>query len=421
MELSVINFMNAGFWWATGIENTFIPHIRPGFRALDEYTLTQHYQQWKTDIDLVAATGVRALRWGIPWYRVQPRPDQWDWRWTDEVLDYMVNVKGITPILDLMHYGTPLWMDNSFVNSRYPETMAQYAGAVAARYKTLVRYYTPYNEPVLSAEWSGFRGEWPPYLIGDDGYAKVLLGITKGIVLTMQALKAEQPDMVTIQVEAMRRFRTSPLALMPLVRRINEQQYLSFDLTTGRVDEQHPLYGFLHEIGVTDNDLAWFRKHPVNFDVFGVNFYPWGYGELAQRKNGQLYRIPQRVNGAVIGDVINEVYQRYGQPIMVTETSAKGNIAVRARWMDETIQTMRNLRNQNVPVIGYTWFPLFTMVDWVYRRGRRPLSDYLLHLGLYDAAFDEADILQRHATPLVARYQHHMAQPMLSVVEQMAA
>ena len=156
---------------------------------------------------------------------------------------------------------------------------------------------------------------------------------------------------------------------------------ISFDLTTGRVDEQHSLYGFLHEIGVTDNDLAWFREHPVNFDVFGVNFYRWGYGELAQRKNGQLYRVPQRVNGAVMGEVINEVYERYGQPIMVTETSAKGNIAVRARWMDETIQMVRTLRNQNIPVIGYTWFPLFTMVDWVYRRGRRPLSEYLIHLG----------------------------------------
>src|SRR5215212_3005339 len=138
MELSVINLMNAGFWWATGIENTFIPHIRPGFRALDEYTLTQHYQQWKTDIDLVAETGVRALRWGIPWYRVQPTPDQWNWAWVDEVLDYIVNVKGIIPILDLMHYGTPLWLNNSFINHRYPETVAHYAATVAARYKSLV-------------------------------------------------------------------------------------------------------------------------------------------------------------------------------------------------------------------------------------------------------------------------------------------
>jgi len=403
---------NANFCWATGIENTFIPQVRPGFRALDEYALTQHYQQWKSDLDLVAEAGVQAVRWGIPWYRVQPSPDQWDWRWTDEVLDYLVNVKGITPILDLMHYGTPLWLDNSFINSRYPEAVANYAGAVAARYKSLIRYYTPYNEPVLSAEWSGSRGEWPPYLTGDDGYAKVLLAITKGIVLTVQALKAEQPDVITVQVEAMRRFWTNPLALLPLVGRINEQQYLSFDLTTGRVNEAYPLYGFLRQLGVTEDQLSWHRSHPVNFDVFGVNFYPWGYGELAMRKNGSLYRRPQRVNGAVLGDVIGEVYQRYGQPIMVTETSAKGNIAVRARWMDETIATVRHLRSQHVPIIGYTWFPLFTMVDWVYRRGRRPLQDYLIHLGLYDSTFDEAGILQRHTTPLVARYQQHIASPM---------
>lgn len=415
------HFFNTNFCWATGIEDTFIPQVRPGFRALDEYALTQHYQQWKTDIDLVAASGVQAVRWGVPWYRVQPRPDQWDWSWVDQVLDYMVNVKGITPILDLMHYGTPLWLENSFINSRYPQLMANYAGAVAARYKSLVRYYTPYNEPVLSAEWSGFRGEWPPYLHGDDGYMKVLLGVTKGIVLTVQAIKAEQPDAITVQVEALRRFWTNPLALLSLVARINEQQYLSWDLTTGRVNEQHPLYEFIRDLGVNDLDLAWYRHNAINFDIFGVNFYPWGYGELAMSKHGHLYRIPQRVNGAVIGDVIQEVYQRYMQPMMITETSAKGNIGVRGRWMDETIQVVRKLRTENVPVVGYTWFPLFTMVDWVYRRGRRPLADYLIHLGLYDAAFDEAGVLQRHATPLVERYQQHMARPMPGMIEQMAA
>src|SRR5678816_2396227 len=73
------------FLWATGIEDTFIPHTRSGLRALDEYELTQHYKLWKHDFDLVAETGVKYLRWGIPWYRVQPRPDQWDWAWTDTV------------------------------------------------------------------------------------------------------------------------------------------------------------------------------------------------------------------------------------------------------------------------------------------------------------------------------------------------
>ena len=74
---------STSFWWATGIEDTFIPQTRPGLRGLDEYELTHHYQLWKSDFDLAAETGTRFLRWGIPWYRIQPSPNTWDWRWTD--------------------------------------------------------------------------------------------------------------------------------------------------------------------------------------------------------------------------------------------------------------------------------------------------------------------------------------------------
>jgi len=77
-----------GFCWATGIEDTFIPQVRPGMRALDEYALTQHYRFWREDLDCAAALGVQAIRWGIPWYRVQSTATTWDWRWVDEVLDY---------------------------------------------------------------------------------------------------------------------------------------------------------------------------------------------------------------------------------------------------------------------------------------------------------------------------------------------
>lgn len=63
------------FCWATGIENTFIPHVRPGLRALDQYALTQHDDHWRADLDQAAALGVQAIRWGIFWYRVQPKPE----------------------------------------------------------------------------------------------------------------------------------------------------------------------------------------------------------------------------------------------------------------------------------------------------------------------------------------------------------
>src|SRR3954468_6422633 len=59
------------FWWATGIEDTFItaPHVTTG-RTLDEYELTDHYRRWRADLDLMAELGVRCARYGVPWHLI---------------------------------------------------------------------------------------------------------------------------------------------------------------------------------------------------------------------------------------------------------------------------------------------------------------------------------------------------------------
>jgi len=406
------DILSAPFTWATGIEDTFIPQARPGLRALDEYELTRHYKMWKRDFDLVAETGVQAVRWGIPWYRVQPAPDRWDWEWTDKALDYLVNVKGITPILDLMHYGTPLWLDNSFIHASYPEYVSEYARKVVERYKSLVRHYTPLNEPMVNADFCGSRAEWPPYLSGDDGYVKLTLALAKGIVLTTQSIKAEQPDAITVQVEAFWHTFTNDSSLKEQSAHNNARQYLCFDLTTGRVNEEYGLANYLCSHGMTDADMDWFRSHAVTFDVLGANFYPWSYGELKQGSKGSIQYVTGDTSGEKIGDVIRAAYERYRMPVMVTETSAKADIRGRARWMDETIDTVRRLRAEGIPIAGYTWFPLFSMIEWNYRTGRRPLDDYLLHLGLYDCVFDGKGSLRRRRTPLVKRYRQHIAAPM---------
>jgi beta-glucosidase len=407
--------MDTTFLWATGIEDTFIPDARPGLRALDEYELTQHYELWKRDFDLVAETGVKFLRWGIPWYRVQPAADTWDWEWTDQALDYLVNAKGITPILDLMHYGTPSWLENSFINASYPEHVAEYAHEVVARYKSMVRYYTPLNEPMVNAEMCGSKAEWPPYLSGDDGYVKLTLALAKGILLTTQAIKSEQPDATTVQVEALWHTFTKDDSLKQSVAHDNARQYLCFDLTTGRVTDDYALVDFLCSHGMTDSDMEWFRRNAVTFDFFGANFYPWSYSELRKGPNGSARHVTGKTSGDKIAIVLREAYERCGIPIVITETSAREDIRGRGQWMDETLDTVRGLRTEGIPVVGYTWFPLFTMVDWAYRTGRRPLDDYLIHLGLYDSAFDSKKVLRRHKTPLVKRYQSHMARPMSPV------
>ena len=102
--------MAAAFEWAVGIEDTFVGQpSRPSGQVLDEYELIDHYRRWRTDLDLVASLGVRSMRYGVPWYRVNPAPGGWDWSWTDRVFEHL-DRRGIAPIVDLVHYGTPLWL-----------------------------------------------------------------------------------------------------------------------------------------------------------------------------------------------------------------------------------------------------------------------------------------------------------------------
>src|SRR5437868_6174435 len=93
------------FLWTVGIEDTFItaPHRLTG-RILDEYTLTEHYTRWEEDLRLMADLGVPAARYGIPWYRVNPRPGEYDWSWSDPILERLVLTHRIEPIIDLVHY-----------------------------------------------------------------------------------------------------------------------------------------------------------------------------------------------------------------------------------------------------------------------------------------------------------------------------
>ena len=123
-------------------------------------------------------------------------------------------------------------------------------------------------------------------------------------------------------------------------------------------------------------------------DWFGVNFYPWSACEIALDEaappaHGRSHAM------AGCWPTCCGAATPIPLPLLVTETSANEDVAGRAAWMDETIAAVREVRAAGLPVIGYTWFPLFTMVDWAYRRSALPVDDHLLHLGLWDLHFDE--------------------------------
>jgi beta-glucosidase/6-phospho-beta-glucosidase/beta-galactosidase len=393
------------FRWATGIEDTFITAPWPPTgRTLDEYELTQHYQRWESDLALIAELGVREARYGVPWHRVNPAPATWDWEWADRPLERLLAL-GVSPIVDLVHYGTPSWLEGAFLNPDYAERVAEYAGRLAERFAGRVRWYTPLNEPRITAWYAGYLGWWPPHRRGWLGFLAVLLAACRGIVRTVEMLRAIDPAIALVHVDAGDLYVAGDSAVAEEAERRQQIGFLALDLIGGRVTSEHPLVEWLMRHGIPSDQLEWFLARPVSLDVIGLNLYPmFSLKRLVATPRGRRIRMPY-ASGALVTHLTALYWERYQRPVMITETAARGSVARRRRWLEDSVAAVRSARAAGIPVVGYTWWPLFALVAWAYRQGHRPVADYLEQFGLWDLQPDRDGNLDRVRTPLVDAYR----------------
>lgn len=310
--------------FAVGIEDTFIPQSRPGMRALDEYELTGHYEHWYEDLGLITQTGANQVRWGIPWYLINPEKNLYKFDWLDRVVDRF-EALNLEVMVDLMHYGTPLWLDNSFINHDYPQYVAEYSARVAERYRNRLNIWTPLNEPLLNMMYCGEYGYWPPYLVGDDGFVKLFKQITRGMILTQNAISDVSPDSSFVNVEASFRFAGDTDSYRDRVNFLQHRRFLVEDAIMGKVDVDHPLSSWLQKHGMTDNDLQWYIDNAVKPDVIGVNYYPQvstvKYIADEPHDGSPFDPLPFQNDGVEgLKEILTLFANRYNLPVYLTET-----------------------------------------------------------------------------------------------------
>jgi beta-glucosidase/6-phospho-beta-glucosidase/beta-galactosidase len=390
------------FWWATGIEDTFItaPHPRTG-RTLDEYELTQHDRRWRQDLDLMAGLGVKAARYGVPWHRIQPAPDRWEWHHAEEPLERMLEL-GIAPKVDLVHYGLPGWLAGAYLSPDYPQRVAEFAARLAERFRGRIHWYTPLNEPRITAWYCGRIGWWPPYRHSWEGFVQVMLAIAAGIQATVAALRAVDPDIVAYHVDATDLFEAATPDLEAEATLRQRLVFLALDLVSGRVGEDHPLRDWLGRHGADAAALDRLRAQATAPEVLGLNLYPlFTRKRLSRDAGGRLrIRMPYTERGLIEG-VAARYWHQYGVPMMISEVATSGSVARRLRWLERSVGAVRHLRAEGVPVVGYTWWPMFALVTWAWRQGRRDVAQHLLQMGLWDLDAD----LNRVSTPVVEAYR----------------
>jgi hypothetical protein len=248
---------------------------------------------------------------------------------------------------------------------------------------------------------------------------KVLLSLAEGMIRTAAALRAARPDTMLVHVEDVGIEYPDTPATAEAAATAQLDRLLPLDLACGMIDPSHPRFAWLVEHGADAGKLDYLSSRAPAWDVLGVNFYPWSNRRIVRRRNGRLRSVCDTPPSA-LGDVLRLVHGRYGLPMMVTETSSTGCPLERTRWMRETLGAVHSARSAGMPVIGYTWFPLFTMIEWKYRWSRRGLKEHLLHLGLYDVQPRDGRMDREH-TPVADAYRGHIENPLVAVGDGVAA
>jgi len=354
-----------------GIECTI---NRIGDEYSDQLSATGHYSRC-SDIDHIAGLGIKALRYPLLWERHQPAMDaEIDWSWAASQLD-CIRRHNITPIAGLLHHGSgPV-----FTRLDCPQFATQFAGyarSVAQRFP-FIDYYTPINEPLTTARFSGLYGHWYPHQAEPLAFLQMLLNQTKATVLAMKAIREVNPQAQLIQTEDLAKIHSSPeLAYQADFE--NHRRWLSFDLLCGKLDYFHPLWDYLLYTGITAQQLSFFLDNPCPPDILGLNYY-W---TSERYLDGAIGNYPGHLHGGNgrhryvdteaariirptgIYQLLWEAWERYGLPMAITEVHLNAAPREQIDWVKAIWDSACAAKEMGVGIQAVTIWALLGSVDW---------------------------------------------------------
>jgi dTDP-4-dehydrorhamnose reductase len=350
------------------------------------------------DIARFAALGIRKMRYPVLWELTAPEgPEKADWTWTDQRLD-LLRKHGIDPVAGFVHHGSGP-EHTSLAKPCFAEGLTAYAKAFAQRYPW-VQYYTPVNEPLTTARFSGLYGLWYPH--GRDGFtfARCLIHQCRATVESMRVIREVNPSAKLVQTEDLgKTYSTSLLAYQ--AEQENERRWLTLDLLTGKLTPDRIMWGYLKAFGVTEEELQWFIDNPCPPDIIGINHYPtseryldenlngypeWSHGGNEYHSYADVHAVRVSHNGpaelyAGHYTLLKETWERYQLPVAVTEVHICGPREEQLRWLQHTFRTAVRLREEGVNICAVTAWSLLGTFDWINLVTR---NDGYYEPGVYD-------------------------------------
>ncbi|MFN7118698.1 MAG: family 1 glycosylhydrolase, partial [Saprospiraceae bacterium] len=357
--------------WA-GIECTI---NRVGEVYFDQLQYAGHYER-PTDITLLAELGISRLRYPVLWEKHQPqRHIAPDFSWISSQLQNIKN-NNIIPVVGLLHHGSgPAF--THLLDPDFPYLFADYALEVARAFPW-VNYYTPVNEPLTTARFSGLYGFWYPHQCNDRAFLQILLHELKGTVLAMQAIRTVNPQAQLVQTEDLAKTYSTPL-LQYQADFENARRWLTLDILCGKVNKTHPLWNYFKKHDL-EQELTFFQAHKCPPDIIGWNYYITSeryldeaielYPEATHGSNDthwyadvEAVRVPL-LEKSGLPQLLTEAWNRFQLPMAITEVHLHCTREEQLRWFKQVYDTCRTLQQRGINLKGITAWAALGSFGW---------------------------------------------------------
>ena len=342
----------------------------------DQLEYSGHYER-ECDLDLFAGLGLTKMRYPILWEKHQPEDNSAiDWTYTESRLNKL-RASQIDVIAGLVHHGSgPAYVQmdqDSFVDG-----LAAYAVKVAEKFPW-INFYTPVNEPLTTARFCGLYGIWHPHKNTDSSFCRILVNECKATVLAMQGIRKINPNAQLVQTEDLGKVHSTPL-LGYQAEFENNRRWLTFDLLNGKVDDAHPLWAYLLKSGIGEDDLTFFLDNKCEPAVLGINHYLTSERYIDETLNdfpphthggNTLHRYAD-VEAVRVGHVcpdgpynlLKQAWERYHQPIAVTEVHLYCSREEQMRWLSYVHRSASRLRSEGADIRAITTWAMLGSFGW---------------------------------------------------------
>jgi beta-glucosidase/6-phospho-beta-glucosidase/beta-galactosidase len=213
----------------------------------------------------------------------------------------------------------------------------------------------------VTAHFSAGLGIWNECLSNDRAFVTAMKNIAKANILATEAIQDVQPAARFIQSESSEYFHPINPDAAKLAQHLNERRFLSLDLIYG-YDMRATMYEYLMDNGMTRAEYHFFRNRNTKpVCIMGNDYY--ATNEHIVYPDGQWQQC--EMFGYYV--ITKQYYDRYRIPVMHTETNNRDiaqNEKEALSWLERQWANLVRLKEDGVPIIGFTWYSLIDQVDW---------------------------------------------------------